>query len=87
MPWQHNLCRTSRNDKAIVRWAFQSLSQPVGFAWKSLYESGSPSLLKGCVVREAVHHAALGRLPFVSPHLVRLLAAATKTKSDVQTGT
>ena len=50
------------NDKAMVRWASQSLPRPVGFTWKSLYESGWSE--------EQITHAALGRLPFVSPHLL-----------------
>ena len=36
---------------------FQSLPRPVGFTWKLLYDSGSPTPLKGFVVRGAVHHA------------------------------
>ena len=31
----------SRNEKALVRWAFQSLPWSCGFTWKLLYESGS----------------------------------------------
>ena len=41
--------------QAIVRWAVQSLPRLVGITWESLYESGSPTPLKGCVVRVAVH--------------------------------
>ena len=33
---------------------FQSLPRPVGFTWKLLYDSGSPTPLKGFVVRGAV---------------------------------
>jgi len=76
--------RSSRNDKALTS-AFQSLPRPVGFTWKSLYESGSPSPLEGCVVRGGVHPGCSGCLPFVSPHLlpdVQLLAAPTSRRWD-----
>ena len=69
--------RTSRNDKALVKSAFQSLTRPVGLTWKSLYESEwSPTALKGCVVRGAVHPRCCRPSPvrFIAP--VRLLAAA-----------
>jgi len=49
-------------DKAIMRWAFQSLPRPVGFTLDLLYESGSPTPLKGCVVRAAVHPQKGGEL-------------------------
>jgi len=37
--------RSSQNDKALVRWAFQSLRRHVGFTWKLLYESGRSGLV------------------------------------------
>jgi len=40
-------------NKAIMSWVFQPLPQPVGFTWELIYESGSPTPLKGCVVRVA----------------------------------
>jgi len=49
------LSRCSGKNKAIVRWVFQPLLRPVGFTLDLLYESGSPTPLKVCVVREAVH--------------------------------
>ena len=42
-------------NKAIMRWVFQSLPRPVRFTLDVPYESGSPTPLKGCVVRVADH--------------------------------
>ena len=54
-----NPSRPSGNDKAMV-----------GFTRRSLYESGSQSPLhnSATTVEKQFSHAALGRLPFVSPH-------------------
>jgi len=73
VPCLDDLSRSSRNDKVLVRRAFQSHPRPVGFAWKSLHESGSPSLLKGCVVREAVHPHCSRPSPVGFTDLVRQL--------------
>ena len=69
------LPRCSRKNKAIVRWVFQPLPWPVGFTWELIYESGSRTPLKGCVVRGAVHPGCSQPSPvrFTAP--VRLLAA------------
>ena len=55
-PWSKYLDGPSRFswNKAIMRWVFQSLPRPVGFTLDLLYESGSQTPLKGCMVRVAV---------------------------------
>ena len=62
-------------NNAIVRWVFHPLPRPVGFTLDLFYESGSPTPLKGCVVRGAVHPRCSRPSPvrFTAP--VRLLAA------------
>jgi len=57
---------------------FQSLPRPAGFTLDLLYESGSPTLLEGCVVRGAVHPHCSRPSPvrFTAP--VRLLAAPSR---------
>jgi len=52
-----------------MRWVFHPLSRPVGFTWKLIYETGSRTPLKRVWFEEQSTHAALGRLPFVSPRL------------------
>jgi len=41
----------------------------VGFTWELIYETGSRTPLKRVWFEEQSTHAALGRLPFVSPRL------------------
>ena len=76
------LSRCSRKNEAMMRWVFQHLPRPVDFTGKSLYESGSPTPLKGCVVRGAVHPRCCRPSPvrFTAP--VRLLAAPTARRWD-----
>jgi len=55
VPCLDGLSRCSRKNKAILRWVFQPIPRPVRFTWDLIYDSGSPTPLKGCVVRVAVH--------------------------------
>ena len=48
---------------ALMKWAFHTLPQPMGFTWKSLYESWSPTPLKGCVAQRAVHPRCSRAMP------------------------
>ena len=81
-------------DKALVRWAFQSLpgACAVDLLGNRCTRVGA-RLQSGrvwfhnstTIVEEQSIHAALGRLPFVSPHLLpdaRLLAASTARSWD-----
>jgi len=75
VPCLDGLSRCSRKNKAIKKWGFQPLPRPVSFTLDLLYESGSPTPLKGCVVRGAVH-------PRCSrPSPVRFTAHCTDTHS------
>jgi len=73
----------SGKNKALVMWVFQPLPyRPVGFTLDLLYESGSPTPLKVCVVRVAVQPSCSRPSPvrFTAP--VRLLAAPTAWRWD-----
>jgi len=93
MIWLYLALTASPHAQGRTRWVFQSLPRPVGFTWKSLYDSGSPTPLKVCVVRGAVHPRCCRPSPvrFTAP--VRLLADPTarrwdyRTRPDVRIGT
>jgi len=76
-------------DKALVRWAFQSLPEACAMDLLEIaVREREPNSTQGVwfhnsatIIEKQFTDAALGRLPFVSPHLLpdaRLLAASPR---------
>jgi len=80
------LPRSSRKNKAIVRWAFLGLWALPGNRFTRV---GAQLHSTGVWFEEQSTHTALGRLPFVSLHLlpdVQLVAAPTARRWDTLLG-